>query len=66
LAHRLPSSLDIKDSKFYMDGIRFTYGKEKHQLWSYVSGAHRDYNMEKMMLAKLRRLCPDVSPKYRW
>ena len=54
---------DMEYSKFYMDGIHFTYGKEKRQLWSYVCGAHRDY---KENMTKLRELCPDVSPKYRW
>ena len=54
---------DIEDSKFHMDGIHFTYGKEEWHLWSYVIGAHRNYDKGKM---DLRELCPDVSPKYNW
>ena len=57
---------DVEDSKFYMDGIHFTYGKEERQLWSYVCGAHRDHNKDTMTTEKLRMLCPEVSPKYKW
>jgi len=57
---------DIEDSKFYMDGIHFTYGKEEQQLWSYVCGAHRNHDKDKMTMEKMRELCPDVSPKYNW
>ena len=57
---------DMEESKFFLDGIQFTYGKEEWHLWSYVIGAHRDYDKKTMTPGKLRELCPDVSPKYNW
>ena len=57
---------DLEETKFHMDGIHFTYGKEEWHLWSYVCGAHRNYDVKKMTKDKLRELCPDVSPKYNW
>jgi len=57
---------DLEETKFHMDGIHFTYGKEEWHLWSYVSGAHRNYDMNTMTKDKLRELCPDAFPKYNW
>jgi len=54
---------DVEYSKFYLDGIQFTHGKEKRHLWSYVIGTSKTYNKDMM---NLRDLCPTVSPNYNW
>ena len=57
---------DIENSMFYHDGIHFTYGKEEWHLWSYVVGAYRNYDENRLTKVNLRDLCPDVSPRYNW